>query len=55
MHQVQRLVAEPAESPSSTATTPAAIPITPFQVIYFTILLSFLAYAHFIFSVMHMS
>jgi E3 ubiquitin-protein ligase TRIP12 len=41
MHQVQRLVAEPAESPSSTATTPAAIPITPFQVIFFTILFSF--------------
>ena len=31
MHQVQRLVAEPAESPLSAATTPAAIP-TPFQV-----------------------
>ena len=31
MHQVQRLVAEPAESPLSAATTPAAIP-TSFQV-----------------------
>lgn len=31
MHQVQRLVAEPAESPSSAVSTPAAVP-TPFQV-----------------------
>ncbi|KAK4005152.1 hypothetical protein OUZ56_006875 [Daphnia magna] len=31
MHQVQRLVAEPAESPSSSATTPAAVLATPFE------------------------
>lgn len=32
MHQVQRLVAEPAESPSSAVTTPSTLP-SPFQVV----------------------